>query len=163
MAAIVTIGIVGCAKRKRAEACAARSLYASPLFRRALRYAESRCDATYIASALHELVHPDDVINPYDRILKGYGKRLRFAWGSRVVERIAGRHRATPIRLVILAGADYAQPIRAACHYRGWEIEEPLRGLSLGQRLEWLRCALEEGTEIRSAPVAAPAARSRTV
>src|SRR5262245_42443791 len=112
MSTEVTIGIVGCAKRKRGEPCAARDLYISPLFRQTLRYAETVCDATYIASALHDLVPLDRVIAPYDRTLKVYGKRLRMAWGDRVVEKLADRHRSTKVRLIVLAGSDYVEPIR---------------------------------------------------
>jgi len=138
----VAIGIVGCAKRKRSEPCAARDLYISPLFQQALRYAETVCDATYVASALHDLVPLDRVIAPYDRTLKVYGKRLRMAWGDRVVEKLAGLHRSGTIRLLVLAGADYVEPIRAASIHRRWTVEDPLRGRSVAGRLQWLRAAM---------------------
>ena len=135
----VRVGLVGCAKTKRSQPCAARELYASDLFRAALRYAELATDETYILSARHELVRPDDVVAPYDETLAGKGKRGRLAWGDRVVERLAARLSGLRVYVVILAGRDYQIPVQVAAVIRGWTVETPLVGRFAGERIRWLK------------------------
>lgn len=61
-----TVGLVGCASQKLRRAAPARELYVSQLFKKASAYAEKTCDRWYILSAKHGLVHPDEVLEPYD-------------------------------------------------------------------------------------------------
>jgi len=42
-------------------------------------------------------------------------------------------------RVVILAGADYADPLRPWIEAWGADVEEPLRGFGNGLRLRWLK------------------------
>lgn len=128
------IALVGCGKLK-ASTRAARDLYLGGLFRLARRYAETH-DAWWVLSAAHGLVHPDEVLVPYDERLRP-GDEM---WGVRVAWQLA---RAVPpdATLVVLAGAPYA----------GWRglvrqrVEEPLAGLGIGKRLAWLKRATEAG------------------
>ena len=78
------IAILSCVKRKRTSAAPARDLYVSDLFRGLRRYAEARADAWYILSAEHGLLHPDQVVAPYERTLNNMRKPERLAWASRV-------------------------------------------------------------------------------
>jgi hypothetical protein len=61
-----TIGIVSCGATKAAEPTEARHLYTSSTFRGALAAAEAQCDQVFIISALHGLISPDEIIEPYD-------------------------------------------------------------------------------------------------
>jgi hypothetical protein len=65
------IGLVGCVKTKRSFASPGKDLYASPLFRGRRRYVEASCDRWFVLSALHGLVAPDEVLEPYDVTLSG--------------------------------------------------------------------------------------------
>jgi hypothetical protein len=60
------VGLVGRASQKLQRPAPARELYVSQLFKKASAYAERTCDRWYILSAKHDLVHPDEVIEPYD-------------------------------------------------------------------------------------------------
>jgi hypothetical protein len=137
-------------------------MYTSLLFKKSMAYANKIANVTgdiigndvvYIVSALHELLEPSRVIAPYERKLGG--KREREGWGRRVASRLADRH-GVDGRLVVLAGADYADPIVVAARtlygnrcvdratdtyaWLGWRgtIEEPLARMQIGQRLRWL-------------------------
>ncbi|HWU87156.1 MAG TPA: hypothetical protein VN253_07775 [Kofleriaceae bacterium] len=153
------IGLVGCAATKLAQAAPARELYVSPLFRLALAFAEQRCTKVYILSALHELVDLDRVIEPYERRLGG--KVERQAWGERVGRALVARH-GREVDYLILAGADYANPVEVALRthdgYRdgAWHgvaatrILQPLTGMKIGARLRYLSIAREpRGPRVR--------------
>ena len=86
------IGLVGCVKKKGPVAAPAEELYVSPLFVGRRRFVESTCDRWFILSALHGLVDPHEVIEPYDHAgadpgdraspqpAAGFGLMLAFRW-----------------------------------------------------------------------------------
>jgi len=141
------IGLVSCSARKLAVAAPARELYCSSLFRLSLAYAEARCSAVYVLSALHGLVELDRVLAPYNRRLGGKAERER--WGRLVASSLVTRH-GREVDYLILAGADYAGPLATELrtidgHRRGaWRgvpperILTPLARMPLGPRLRWL-------------------------
>lgn len=135
----VRVGLVGCAKTKRAEASPARHLYKSPLFAAALAHAERSCDETFVVSAAHGLVPLDETLQPYDRSLRELPKKERLAWGSRVADSVRARFPSLPLLVLVLSGLEYAQPILSGAHRYGWGFETPLAKKSIGQRLAWLK------------------------
>lgn len=131
MSDIVRVGLVGCSATKVTHAATARSLYASALFRKASAHAEGACDRWYVLSALHGLVHPDQILSPYDHTL---GIR-DYAWADRVVGQLeAALADVERPQLVILAGARY----RAILDRSAWPYKVPMLGLGIGQQLAWL-------------------------
>jgi hypothetical protein len=80
----VSVGLVGCAASKAETARPARELYISDLFRKASAYAEARYDHWRIMSAQHYLVHPAEVIEPYDRRVDRMRKPERDHWAAMV-------------------------------------------------------------------------------
>lgn len=60
------IGLVGCVKEKASTACSARDLCLSSPSRGRRKYVEHSCAEWRIRSTLHGLVHPVDVLVPYD-------------------------------------------------------------------------------------------------
>jgi hypothetical protein len=147
------IGLVACSSQKLEEPAPARELYCSPLFRRSLAYAESRCSKVYVLSALLDLVELDQVVATYDHRLS---KFERVQWGRRVAAKLIARH-GREVEYLILAGKDYADPLATALRtydghrdgaWRGVEagrILQPLLGLKVGERLrklnEWIGAA----------------------
>lgn len=149
----VSIGLVACAKDKAPDARPARSLYRSPLFRRASEYAARTYDHWFVLSAQHYLLHPDEVIEPYDKTLARMPKWEREHWASMVEAglRLGGNFategrvnwpaRPAPelrlgewimaaprgvqrrVDLWFHAGADYTGPVRALL--AGWGRELP--------------------------------------
>lgn len=139
------IGLIQCSKQKLEMTCAAREMYsASQLFKKSLAYAERRCSQIYVLSAFHGLVELDQVIGPYNLRLS---EREAVGWAQRIAQRLAERHGRNPGYL-ILAGADYAEPLTRALRtqdgYRNgrWrgavDIVLPLAGMTIGARLHYL-------------------------
>jgi hypothetical protein len=133
----ITVGLVGCASQKLQRPAPARELYVSPLFKKASAYAEATCDRWYVLSALHGLVHPDTVLEPYD-VRLGTSHRNTppiHQWGARVRDQLlaelAGLENVT---IIALAGEQYRISLRDV----PWPVDIPMKGLGIGQQLGWL-------------------------
>lgn len=140
------IGLVGCGASKLPHAAPARDLYTGHLFRKSAAYAEATCERWYILSAKHGLLHPDQIVEPYDQRLTTRprtvdGRRIATPWAAAVSGAIlneVGVHGIWTSTFVVLAGSVYADNI-ATLPLR---TESPLAGLGIGQRLAWLNHAL---------------------
>ena len=155
------IGLVSCSSTKLAHPAIAAKLYSSPLFRKALAYAERRCTTVYVLSALYGLVELDRMLDPYDYRLGR--KSERELWAHKVTSALSAKH-ARHEDLLILAGDDYARPLRGKLH--GWwtgAIEEPLRRFPVGERLRWLNAEIEKLPPQLPAPKADPVAIAATI
>jgi len=131
----LVVGLVSCSKRKLCRPAPARELYSpSYVFDRSVRYLERRCDEWWVLSARHGLVHPDEVLEPYDENLSGAPKTVREEWGARVRRALLERYEGRRIKLVLMAGKSYASFLEGL----EFEVEEPLRGLGTGHRRRWL-------------------------
>jgi hypothetical protein len=136
------LGLVSCSAQKLDRPAPARELYASPLFRRSLAYAESRCARVYVLSARHHLVELDAVLAPYEQRL-GSMKRERRHWAAVVASAIEARH-GRDVQLLLLAGREYTAPlIQEVAHWwpvGAWRerVRLPLERLQVGERLRWL-------------------------
>jgi hypothetical protein len=135
--------IVGCGATKRElaedEEIAACALYTGDLFRKSLAFARTLAPDTriWIASAFHGLVALDAPVYTYNWRLPT-AKAERERWGGRVVADL--RQLVTSdaaVELIILAGKEYAEPIRNAAP-RHWTIDEPLGRRFIGSRRAWL-------------------------
>ncbi len=69
-------------------------MYVSTLFTGRRAYVERTCGEWWILSAAHGLVHPEDVLAPYDVTLKAMGREARRQWSSRVLAVIDERVRS---------------------------------------------------------------------
>ena len=107
----------------------ARDLYRSATFTLARRVAE-QADAWHILSARHGLVDPATMLRAYHHRLPRGGDRR---WSERVAVALATRYGARPLRLTILAGADYAAHL-VELALPTWRIELPLQGAGLFAR-----------------------------
>lgn len=145
------IVLVGCASQKLGRPAPARDLYVSDLFRKASAYAEATGAHWFILSAKHGLVHPDAVLEPYDAKLGTKTSPPVHQWAKGVVGQLAAQMADlglawSDVELVLLAGAQYAV---LAHHLPAGDkvrvhVEEPLKGLGIGQRLSWLKRELED-------------------
>ena len=131
------IGLVGCASQKLQRPAPARDLYVSSLFRKASAYAEQECDRWYILSAKHGLVHPDDVLEPYDIKLGTKAAGPFAAWGAKVKIQLAERE-GVEVDLLALAGGQYVNFF----YFTPWTVHDPMKGMGIGQRLQFLTNAL---------------------
>jgi hypothetical protein len=131
--------LVGCGSRKRAYRAPARELYTGSLFALARRRAIDSGKPWYILSALHGLVHPDEVLAPYDaRLPEVHPRRgplpASLHWAQGVIAALAELAPPGGLDLEVLAGRAYVAPLRAEAP-RSWLIREPLAGLGIGKRL----------------------------
>jgi hypothetical protein len=107
------IALVSCVKTKVAEPMPAKDLYVSPLFRGMRRYAEATADAWFILSAEHGVLHPDQIVAPYEKTLSKMPATQRRAWADRVVTELDDALQPLPAQLLVLAGVLYRAPVVA--------------------------------------------------
>lgn len=162
----VRVVLISCSARK-VEGTGShppRELYTGPLFRAALAYAEARSLPWAVLSAKHGLLLPSGSAQPYENKLTASEAP---AWAARVVGQmdglgllVAGTGLPAPT-WEIHAGAVYADALAALLTTTaerpsgsrggvgGWRaperVEQPLRGLQIGQRLAWY-ASRREGT-----------------
>ena len=131
------IGLVGCVKRKLGHAAPAADLYMSPLFVGRRAYVECSCERWLILSALHGVVSPAAILEPYDVTLNDASRTERRIWAEMVLgqlEREIGD--LGGLIFEIHAGANYADfGLLDGLRARGAKVERPTAGLSLGQQL----------------------------
>lgn len=135
------IGLVGCVKQKCATAAAAEDLYVSTLFEGRRSAVERSCDRWFVLSALHGVVAPDDVIEPYDATLTAATRSQRRGWSLRVLAQLDERCGELAGRIVeIHAGKDYYDfGLVEGLAARGARVELPTRGIRLGEQLRFYR------------------------
>ncbi len=134
--------LVGCVKQKLTAPAPARDLYISPLFRKARAYAEATGAPWFILSAQHGLVHPDDVLEPYDLRLAKTPRSYRHDWGALVVTKLMDSLGALSGKTIeVHAGAAYSEPLQPGLIAAGAHVVEPLSGLKHGPRLAWYNAA----------------------
>jgi hypothetical protein len=124
-------------KSKRSSRASAADLYISPLFVGRRRAVESTCDRWYVLSALHGLVSPDAVIEPYDRTLNDSTVAERRAWSSRVINDLVRELGSlSGLEFEIHAGASYVgDGLVEGLQRRGADVEVPLEGMPLDRQL----------------------------
>lgn len=145
------VALVSCGDKKFPGTHRARDLYRGDLFKKALEHAERSADVVFVISALHGLMPLDQPIACYDFSIKEMNAGEREAWGQRIARELLRRFKGQAWELEILAGKDYADPIKSGLYYasgQAWEkakrppaipVREPLKGLQIGQRLAWLK------------------------
>ena len=140
------IGLVGCASQKLSRPAPARELYVSQLFRKASTYAEATCERWYVLSAKHGLIHPDQVIEPYDvKLGRSHRDPAKDAmpiwdWAQMTADQLTAEldDPVTGVEnplLVVLAGEQYRTAVRMV----DLPFEVPMQGLGLGEQLGWLK------------------------
>jgi len=145
--------LVSCVGQKRKERCAARDLYTSPWFVKARAYVEARQAPWFILSAKYGLVHPDEVIEPYEATLNEMRIGARRLWADDVLRDLSPRI-VPGTRVTFLAGEKYRDHLRPALEAREVEVEVPMEGLTIGRQLSWL--------DAQAVPAIQPAAGPRS-
>lgn len=156
--------LVGCGKAK-AELdpdayVPARDLYVGDLFKKAAAYAEQLAPGRWLVlSAKHGAIAPTHKVQTYDQtidtMLDGKDEGRRMIWASYVqtgLSVVAGLDPKKPARIVVLAGTAY---INALLPYLpdAWTVEDPMRGLEIGERKAWLAAQLAAPTPAKLAKI----------
>ncbi len=137
------IVLVSCVSEKNTMACPARYLYTSDWFTKAARYAEQIADEWYILSAKYDLVHPDQILEPYNATLKMMGKNARKVWADRIFLQLKILLRPYDT-VTFLAGQSYREFLLDLISRMGCQIEIPMEGLRIGEQMQWLNNHLKE-------------------
>jgi hypothetical protein len=102
---------------------------------------ERSCTGWFILSALHGLVDPDDVLEPYEKTLTIASRQERRRWSEDVLltlERVLGDIGSHTFE--IHAGAAYANfGLTEGLDHAGAQVELPLEGMTMGQRLAYYK------------------------
>lgn len=148
--------LVSCAKTKQLGTHPAEELYASPLFKKSVAWVKQQLqagDAWLILSAKHGALYPDEPIEAYEQSLESMTRPQRQVWAGRVVLGclfdFCGWGQCK--RVVFLAGALYQAPLRVALSgsFDDLTFEDPLSGMEIGQRLQWLTANTKPGARGR--------------
>ena len=133
--------LVACVGKKKKRAAPARDLYQSTWFKKARRYAELDGNEWYILSAKHGLLHPSEIVEPYDLTLRDYTFRRRTIWAAGGVCRLFDE---IPLHweIVVLAGRDYREPLIWFLS-NIWPVTVPMMGMGIGKQLAWLNQQIE--------------------
>ena len=156
------VGLVGCVKSKQARPAPARDLYTSTLFHGRRSAVERSCDRWFVLSALHGLLSPDEMVEPYDLAMADVPRPKRRDWSAEVLEGL--RRELGPLEgmtFEIHAGGAYADyGLADGLRAGGAQVEQPTAGMPLGVQLSWYGgrggAVRASASRSRSADLAAP-------
>ena len=137
----MAIYLVSCVSKKRSAPALGRDLYTSDLFNKARAYVAKMGQPWFVLSAKYGLVHPDEVIAPYDLTLNTMSVANRRQWASRVLTQL-GPHLDGIGTVVFLAGQHYREFLEPSLRSRGLVVSVPMEGLRIGEQLSWLKAEL---------------------
>lgn len=127
------IVLVSCSKSKLAHAAPAAALYSkSSTFRMARACAERHRLPWYILSAKHGLVHPAQMLAPYEYTLIGEEQSVVESWGADIADRLEALTQPGD-EIVLLASRVYGTWWVTRLRRLGRRIDAPLYGLSVGR------------------------------
>ena len=129
--------------QKQSFPAPARDLYISPWFCKSSSYVESTGQLWFVLSAEHGLVHPDEVISPYDLTLNTMPVAARRQWAIRVLTELEPYLDGVE-SVVFLAGQRYREFLEPSLRGRGLVVSVPMEGLRIGEQLRWLTRMLDE-------------------
>ena len=159
------IALIGCSKTKRTfsegQHVCAGDLYAGPLFKKRVQYAEAKGIRWFVVSARFGLMPPHFPVNPtvigkdgvrssYDLCMKDLSPADQAIWHVTVasdvihllwddVELYGHEKPMNPkdLTIEIHAGADYARPLAEILTTVGIKVKTPVAGLGIGEQLAW--------------------------
>ena len=123
-----TIALIGCSKSKIHYPCKAGAMYLGTLFKKSVVYCRLKKIDFYILSAKYGLIHPDQIINPYDETLNKMNKNQRAVWAKKINNQIV-EQQLQNYHKIIMAGSKYSEFI---------DGQKPFEGLSIGRILQKL-------------------------
>jgi hypothetical protein len=133
----MTLHLIACSSTKLDARAPARDLYTSDLFRKSVAYVESIGAPWAVLSALHGMIQPDAMVEPYDVTLLIMTREQRRCWGAMATDQL---WRFDDTDFVFLAGQNYRQPMidSQIWRARGYHATAPMEGLGIGEQKAWL-------------------------
>ena len=145
------IVLLSCTKSKLDHAAPAQELYsASPMFQKTLEYGKAlKPDKMYILSAKHHLVPLTKELAPYDKTLKEMPKAEIEKWGEETVKQMKSHGiNVDKDNFIFLTGSEYMKPLTK--YIPEANIEKPMEGRRMGERLQWLNSQIKKLKEVVS-------------
>lgn len=125
---MTNIALVACSKDKLNCDAAAQDMYQTRLFVIRKQIAERDFDAWFILSSKYGLVHPFDVISPYEDWMQKWLKAKRVNWQLNILEALQIVEFDS---ITIHAGKAYYDPVlEAGLRERGANVSIPTRGMT---------------------------------
>jgi len=143
------IVLLSCTKSKLDKPSQAQDLYSpSPMFQKTKAYGETlKPDKTFILSAKYHLTPMEKELEPYNLTLKDFKKDEKQKWGETVISQMKEKG-IDPQNdtFIFLAGSEYIKPLKD--HIPEENIENPMEGKRMGERLSWLNKQVENLKEV---------------
>jgi len=127
------VSFVACCKLKSSTKTIAEKMYVSPLFKLSLKYAKENSDVVFILSAKYGLLALDDIIDPYNETLNTKTEKEKKEWSNKIIKSIK-KLKLEKNKFLYLCGSNYKKYIESELPGK-----DPMNGLSLGFRLQWLK------------------------
>jgi len=133
---VKTVCLIACVSKKQPVRAPAKELYISPLFKSAFAFAQTfQPDYTFILSAKYGLVDENEEIDPYDVTLSAMSSTQIREWAQRILAQLKSVADLETDNFIVLAGDNYRKYL--VPHLANCEI--PLRGMRIGQQLQFLK------------------------
>lgn len=145
------IVLLSCTKSKLDHTAPAQELYsASPMFQKTLEYGKSlKPDKMFILSAKHHLVPLTKELAPYDKTLKEMPKDEKEKWGEETIKQMKSHGiNVDKDHFIFLTGSEYSKPLTK--YIPESNIEKPMEGRRMGERLQWLNSQIKKLKEVVS-------------
>ena len=115
------------------------------MFKKTLEYGKSlKPDKMFILSAKHHLVPMTKVLEPYDKTLKEMPKDDKKAWAEETIKQMkSNKLNLENDQFIFLTGGEYMKPFKEYIA----NIETPMEGKRMGERLQWLNSQIGKITE----------------
>ncbi|MGV2885946.1 DUF6884 domain-containing protein [Paenibacillus taichungensis] len=128
------IALISCTKKKQTYECPAQELYTpSSLFKKAKLYVQRQdYNGWFILSALHGLLSPDQVVEPYNQTLNNMSIADIRDWSKKVAQQLIALH---PGEIYFYAGDNYRKELVPLLEEAGIVCHVPLKGKGIGEQL----------------------------
>jgi hypothetical protein len=130
--------------------------YSSPLFKKSIDWAVNRDIPVNVVSAKYGLLDEGSYIHDYDKTISDMSKEQKKNWAEAVSQSIINRAPTLythpfygygegasvdvkPKKVYLLAGKSYTDLIAPKLREAGIEVVEPLEGMQIGERLQYLK------------------------
>ncbi len=120
------------------------------MFQKTLEYGKSlKPDKMFILSAKHHLVPLTKKLEPYDKTLKEMPKDEKEKWGEETVKQMKSHGiNVDKDNFIFLTGSEYMKPLTK--YIPEANIEKPMEGRRMGERLQWLNSQIKKLKEVVS-------------
>jgi len=136
------IALIGCVKKKKSIRAKAELLYDSTLFKYSLQYAKQESDKVFILSAKYGLLSLDTIIEPYEVTLNTFSEQEKIEWSHTVFKQIK-KDIGLNNQFIYICGSNYKKYLMDRL-----PGSDPLKGLSLGKRIQWLKNHIKKSYNI---------------